>query len=115
MRQADLRFHSNRVLKTNNWGGLESLLMTSAIGTRRAWLKLREKIEIFHDLTFCQCAGSSLSYSCKAEVPNLFTIWYYLGTPCCQCVPLLPDQLILSKLSLFRRIIHIETTIKDHN
>ena len=30
----------------------------------------------------------------KAGNPNLFTISYHLGTPYCQRVPLLPEQLI---------------------
>ena len=42
----------------------------------------------------------------SAWVPNLFTISYHLvlGTPHCQRVPLLPEQLIWSSLSLFGRI-----------
>jgi len=49
---------------------------------------------------------------CKAGIPNLFTISYHLGTPYCQRVPLLPEQLIGSNLCLFRRIIYIKITIK---
>jgi len=45
--------------------------------------------------------------------PNLFTISYHLGTPYCQRVPLLPEQLIWSNLSLFRRIVYIKIPIKD--
>jgi len=40
----------------------------------------------------------------NAGVPNLFTISYHLSIPHCQCVPLLPEQLIWSSLSLFREI-----------
>ena len=39
----------------------------------------------------------------KPGVLNLFATLYHLGSPYCQCVPLLPEQLILSNLSLFRR------------
>ena len=48
-------------------------------------------------------------------VPNLFTISYHLGNPYCQPVPLLLEQLFWSFLSLFRRIIYIRITMKDHN
>jgi len=45
--------------------------------------------------------------SSTARDPNLFTISYHLDTPYCQRVPILPEQLILLNLSLFRRKIYI--------
>ena len=54
---------------------------------------------------FRQSKGSVREYSSIAGVPNLLTISYHLGTPYCQRVPLLPEQLIWANLSLFRRII----------
>jgi len=33
------------------------------------------------------------TFCCKSGVPNLFTTSYHLGTPYCQHVPLLPEQL----------------------
>jgi len=48
-------------------------------------------------------------------VPNLFTISYRLGTPYCQHIPLLSEQLILLNLILFRRIIYTKRKLKDHN
>jgi len=43
---------------------------------------------------------------------KLFTISYHLGTPYCQRVPLLPEQLIWSQVCLFIRIIYIKITVK---
>jgi len=48
----------------------------------------------------------------KSGIPNLFTISYHLDTSYCQRVPLLPEKLNWSNLSLFRRIICIKITIK---
>jgi len=59
--------------------------------------------------------GVSLNVFCPSGkgVPNLFTFSYHLGIPYCQPVPLLPEQLIWSSLSLFRRVIYIKITIRD--
>jgi len=48
------------------------------------------------------------THALEPGVPNLFTISYHLGTVYCQHIPLLPEQLIWSNLSLFRRIIYIK-------
>jgi len=49
-----------------------------------------------------------MSFGYKAEVPNLFMSSYHLGNLYCQRVPLLPEQLFWSNLSLFRRKIYIK-------
>jgi len=59
-------------------------------------------------LWYCESWGIGENEKVKTDsttpgLPNLFTISYHLGTPYCQRVPLLPEKLILSNFSLFRR------------
>jgi len=54
--------------------------------------------KILQNFGLCLCSAVVLLNNaarwCNTGVPNLSTITYHLGTPYCQRVPLLPEQLI---------------------
>jgi len=52
------------------------------------------KISFLCFFMFIPFATQLFSTPYTSGIPNLFAISYHLGTPCCQCVPHLPEQLI---------------------